>query len=118
MISRFALNTTNRLRPHNYQMFQNFRVGTARISVRLFSSRYNENHGEFESILDFFDEDGDGLLQFPEFEELTESLNVGEAHIMKVQAKYFPTKKEELDMQIFGELFEMLVDTNDDHMLQ
>jgi len=81
-------------------------------------SIYNENQGQFENILGVFDENDDGLLQYNEFIELTQTLNISKAQFLKIQVQYFPTKNEELNMNNFGELFAALVDLNDDRLLQ
>jgi len=65
-----------------------------------------------------FDRNKDGLLQYDEFLDMADAMNVSPAQITKIRTKFFPTKREELKMAEFSDLFTQLFDFNDDGLLQ
>jgi len=79
---------------------------------------YSDGFGSFEFVLDMFDRNKDGLLQYDEFLDMADAMNVSPAQITKIRTKFFPTKREELQMDEFSDLFTQLFDFNDDGLLQ
>jgi Ca2+-binding EF-hand superfamily protein len=78
---------------------------------------YSQN--EFFLVLDLFDRNRDGKLQYDEFLSIVDYLCLSPARADVLQMRFFPTKKEELTLdEGFNVLFMDFFDVNDDNLLQ
>eukprot|EP00494_Astrolonche_serrata_P034034 UN34303 len=99
--------------------FTGFRNIVAYIPQRTFASGLSDDYDSFYHILDVFDANKDGKIQYEEFVNMTDSYDgITRKAVYRMEKKYFPTGEEELDSNQFYDLFLELFDENEDDELQ
>jgi len=68
---------------------------------------------ELFNMLKAFDQDGDNMLQYGEFRDMAVKLRLPPHRTERLKEKYFPTRDEDLTLDVFTELFNEMASDGD-----